>query len=293
MPRNLDLSALRSFVAVADVGGVTRAAGFLNLTQSAVSMQIKRLEESLGQTLLDRSGRGVAPTAQGEQLLGYARRMLELNDEVLARMTDRAFEGSILLGVPHDIVYPVIPRVMHRMAQCFPRVRLQITSNFTVVLKEQFARGECDAILTTEDGVDPGGETLLSLPLVWVGAPGGTAWRNRPLRLAFEQRCKFRSGAMAALDEAGIPWEVAVDSMQTRPIEASVAADLAVSVRLDGTLDAIFERIEHHGALPELGAKDVNLYVARTGMTEVLDELAGLIRNGFRGMHSGALARVA
>lgn len=284
MSRHLDLAALRSFVAVSDVGGVTRAAGFLNLTQSAVSMQIKRLEDSLGQTLLDRSGRGVTLTPAGEQLVGYARRMLELNDQVLARMTDRAFEGTITLGVPHDIVYPVIPRVMHQMARMFPRVKLQLISSFTLVLREQFSRGECDAILTTEDGCDAGGETLLSLPLVWVGAPGGHAWRARPLRLAFEQRCKFRQPAQMALDEAGIPWEVVVDSMQTRTIEASVAADLAISVRLDGTLESIFERIDHHGALPDLGSKDVNLYVSRTGMTEVLGEMAQMIRQGFRAM---------
>lgn len=292
MSRNLDLSALRSFVAVADVGGVTRAAGFLNLTQSAVSMQIKRLEDSLGQALLDRSGRGVSLTPAGEQLVSYARRMLELNDQVLARMTHRAYEGTITLGVPHDIVYPVIPRVMHQMAQRFPRVRLQLVSALTVVLREQFSRGECDVILTTEEGCDAGGETLLSLPLVWVGAPGGTAWRSRPLRLAFEQRCIFRQPAQTALDQAGIAWEVAVESMQTRTIEASVAADLALSVRLDGTLESIFERIDHHGALPDLGSKRVNLYVARTGMTEVLRELGDLIRQGFRALPQPSL-RVA
>jgi len=103
MPRNLDLTALRSFVAVAETGGVTKAAGFLNLTQSAVSMQLKRLEEGLGLDLLDRSGRGIALTGTGEQLLGYARRMLALNDEVYTRLTSQEFEGEIALGVPHEV----------------------------------------------------------------------------------------------------------------------------------------------------------------------------------------------
>ncbi len=98
MPRQMDLTALRSFVAVTDAGGVTRAAGFLNLTQSAVSMQLKRLEDALGVDLLDRSGRGVALTAPGEQLLGYARRMLHLNDEALARLTGAAFEARWCWG---------------------------------------------------------------------------------------------------------------------------------------------------------------------------------------------------
>ena len=90
MARNLDMTALRSFVAVADTGGVTRAAGFLNLTQSAVSMQLKRLEESLDAELLDRTARQIALTPAGEKLLGYARRMLELNDEIWSRLTDTA-----------------------------------------------------------------------------------------------------------------------------------------------------------------------------------------------------------
>lgn len=98
--RNLDITTLRSFVAVADAGGVTRAAGYLNLTQSAVSMQLKRLEDLLGIALLDRSRRGVTLTAAGDQLLSYARKMVAMNDDVVARLTDQAFEGEVTLGVP-------------------------------------------------------------------------------------------------------------------------------------------------------------------------------------------------
>jgi DNA-binding transcriptional LysR family regulator len=124
MIRNLDLTSLRSFVAIADAGGVTRAAGFLNLTQSAVSMQIKRLEEVLGCDVLDRSARIVGLTAEGEQLLGYARKMLALNDEAFHRLTTDVHEGEIVLGVPHDIVYPAIPQVLRRFAAEHPRLRL-------------------------------------------------------------------------------------------------------------------------------------------------------------------------
>ena len=184
MPRNLDLTALRSFVAVADAGGVTRAAGFLNLTQSAVSMQLKRLEEALGLPLLDRSRRQIALTSAGDQLLGYARRMLALNDEALSRLTDPAHEGEVTLGVPHDIVYPSIPRVLQQFHAEFPRMRINLISSKTIILKEMFARGEVAVILTTEDGPGPGGETLGSAPLIWVGAPAGRAWRcQTPRRL--------------------------------------------------------------------------------------------------------------
>ena len=134
MPRNLDLAALRSFVTVADVGGVTRAAGYLNLTQSAVSMQIKRLEEALGMTLFLRAARKLALSPEGEQLLSYGRRMLALNDEALSQLAATSCQGEIRLGVPHDVVYPAIPGILRRMAQAYPRVRINLVSSFTLLI---------------------------------------------------------------------------------------------------------------------------------------------------------------
>ncbi|TGD44229.1 LysR family transcriptional regulator [Pseudotabrizicola sediminis] len=282
MARNLDLTALRSFVAVADAGGVTRASGFLNLTQSAVSMQIKRLEDMLGVDVLDRSGRQVALTAAGEQLLGYARRMLALNDEVMGRLTRDPHEGEVVLGVPHDIVYPVIPQVLQHFARTFPRMKVSLISSFTRVLKAQFGRGECDIILTTEDTVDPGGVTLAELPLVWVGAPGGVAWKGRPLKLAYEHNCIFRQGVQAALDKAGVPWQMAVESDSTRTIEASVSADLAVHTVLAGSEPPYVERISHGGALPDLKRMKVNLYVADPAHSPAVLEMAAMIQRAYQ-----------
>jgi len=278
MSRNLDMTALRSFVAVADSGGVTRAAGLLNLTQSAVSMQLKRLEESLDLTLLDRSSRRIGLTAAGEQLLSFARRMLNLNDEVYSRLTHTEFEGVVTLGVPHDIVYPAIPQVLRRFAQDYPRIRVQLVSSFTRGLKTGFARGETDLILTTEARIDAGGETLSARDHLWVGAPDGNAWKTRPLRLAYENNCFFRAGVQQQLDEAGIDWEMAVDSNSSRTIEATVSADLAVHSMLAGTKPEYFEIIPHNGALPVLEGMNINLYVSTVKSGPVIDDLANLLR---------------
>jgi DNA-binding transcriptional LysR family regulator len=282
MPRNLDLSALRSFVAVAETGGVTRAAGFLNLTQSAVSMQLKRLEDSLGIGLLDRTGRGIGLTSQGEQLLGYARRMLDLNDEVQTRLTARAHEGELVLGVPHDVVYPAVPQVLRRFAMEYPRMKVQLLSSFTRQLRAQFARGEADVILTTEDDLGPGGETLVTRPLVWLGAPGGRAWRQRPLRLAFETPCIFRQGIQARLDQAGIPWEMAVESDSSRTISATVSADLAVHAMIEGSHPGYFEKIDHGGTLPDLRDVKINLYRKAGANAPVLDDLVAMVRQAYQ-----------
>lgn len=279
MPRNLDMTALRSFVTVAESGGVTRASGQLNVTQSAVSMQLKRLEDVLGLSLLDRSGRGVVPTAAGEQLLSYARRMLELNDEALRRLTHDAYVGEIVLGVPEDIVYPVIPVVLQKFSTDFPRVRVQLVSGFTRRLKESFAKGDCDVILTTENGCDAGGETLTELGLVWVGAPDGHAWRQRPLGLAFCQQCIFRDPVQRRLDDEGIAWEHAVETDSDRTVEATVSADLGVTVRLAGTVGAHLAKVSHGGALPDLGTQKINLYGAASPKSAALQAIGDLLRS--------------
>lgn len=278
MPRNLDLTALRSFLTVAESGGVTRAAGLLSLTQSAVSMQVKRLEDSMGLQLLDRSGRGVTLTPAGEQLLSYARQMVRLNDEAWARLSARDQEGRITLGVPYDILYPTIPEVLRRFARDFPRVKVNLVSSFTRNLKAGFERGEIDVILTTEDGPRPNSEVLSVEPLLWVGAPGGAAWRGRPLRLAFSQNCIFRQPVQRRLDAVGIPWEMALESASDGPIGATVSADLAVHVMLPGSHGHPFEVIEHGGALPSLWSVHINLYAREAGALGVQADLVELIR---------------
>jgi len=281
MARNLDITTLRSFVAVADSGGVTRAAGFLHLTQSAVSMQLKRLEELLGLELLDRSGRGIALTGAGEQLLTYARRMVALNDEVIGRLTDQAYEGEIALGVPHDIVYPAIPRVLQQFNVAFPRVKVQLLTGNTRDLKDGFGRGEYDMILTTEADRVGGTEVLATMPLVWIGAPGGSVWRQRPLDLAQGRRCIFRPMVLQALDLGGVEWNMAVDTESDRTIEATVAADLAVMAMLEGTQPPHLEVIDHGGLLPELPQHFINFYGAETGGGEVHQALGQLLRKAF------------
>ncbi|MEL7115929.1 MAG: LysR family transcriptional regulator [Pseudomonadota bacterium] len=261
MPRNLDLTALRSFVTVAETGGVTRAAGFLNLTQSAVSMQLKRLEETLDQQLLDRSSRRVALTAAGEQLLGYAKRMIALNDEAWGRLTAEEFEGEIVLGVPHDIIYPHVPTILRRVAAEFPRIKVRLNCAPSRQLLEMYGRGECDAIITTEDQAGPGGEVIVRLPLRWVGAVDGVAWRREPLPIAFCSNCIFRSGILRVVQKEGLAWDMVVDSDLDNAVEAAVSADLGVTVTIEGQYPRQTAPIDHGGALPDPGDTRIVLYM--------------------------------
>ncbi|RYH01854.1 LysR family transcriptional regulator [Salipiger sp. IMCC34102] len=278
MIRNLDLTALRSFVTVAEAGGVTRAAGLLNLTQSAVSMQLKRLEEQLGLSLMDRSGRTIGLTSAGEQLLGYGHKVLGLNDEIFSRLTAQEYSGTLRLGLPYDIVYPFMPQVLKAFSAAFPRMRLQMISEPTVRLKEAFARGECDLILTTESAPDAGGEALVTLPLVWVGAVGGTAWRQRPLPWAYCKNCIFRSATIRALEEAGIPWEMAVDSEMDSTVNAATSGDLGVQAMLRTAIPPQCEQIDHGGVLPDLPDVKIVLYAQGGDRSDAIARLTEMLR---------------
>ena len=280
--RNLDLATLRALVAVADAGGVTRAAGFLNLTQSAVSMQLKRLEEMLDVQLLDRTGRGVAFTADGDLLLTYARRMVAMKDEAVTRLTVQVPSGTLRLGVPHDIVYPAVPQVLKQFNAIYPSIRILLESSHTRVLKEMFAKGACDVILTTETEVDTGGITLATRELHWIGAPGGAAWRQRPLSIAYGRLCTFRPLAVAALDAADIQWQMLVETDNDSTIHATVSADLAVHTSIEGTEPPQLARIKHGGALPDLPPQLINLYQAEGKLAEPHAKLVELLTSQIR-----------
>jgi DNA-binding transcriptional LysR family regulator len=289
--RNLDITTLRSFIAVSDSGGVTRAAAFLNLTQSAVSMQIKRLEESLGLTLLERQGRGVALTSAGEQLLTYARRIVDLNDEVYGKLTNTVWEGEIVLGVPHDIIYPAIPQVMKAMQRDFPRVKVQLVSSYTSDLKVQFSRGAVDVILTTETAPDGEAEVLMKVPLRWYGAPGGQAWKASPLPVAFCNHCSFRPVALKSLEKDKTPWDLVLSSDSDRAIEVAVSADLAITSVLEGHEPPQFEAIPSSANLPELGHQSVALYRG-SARSQIIEPMCALLRREFAAI-SGVDLRTA
>lgn len=281
MPRNLDMTALRSFVAVAETGGVTLAAGQLHLTQSAVSMQLKRLEESLGLDLMDRSGRSIGLTKHGDQLLSYGRRLLALNDEVWSRLTDQAFEGELVLGVPGDIVYPHIPQVLKQFAADYPRVKVQLYSSYTHRLKALFAEGKADLILTTEEQGSSGAERLANVPMAWFGAPDCQVYRARPLRLAYEKQCVFRGHVQAELDRADIPWEMAVETRSTRTVEASVSADLAIHACLKGTEPSVWQELPKSAGLPELPSFEINMYSGSAANGPLAEKLAEQVRRAY------------
>lgn len=282
MHRNLDIATLRSLLSVIDAGGVTRAANRLHLTQSAVSMQIKRLEDALDLRLLDRGGRGVTPTADGEQLAAYARKMVRLNDAAVERMVAPHFEGEVSLGLPCDLIYPHAPEVLRRFDADFPRVHVRFVSCYTTGLLADFRAGKLDVIVTTEDHPDPDAETINEMPLRWYGAIGGRAHAARPLRFASSTQCSFRPISIRALDGAGIAWENGVVTENDDAALAATSADMCVTTLL-GCGEAVkIEPVPASARLPALPQISCNLYCARdTRNASLAKELSRYVKDAF------------
>jgi DNA-binding transcriptional LysR family regulator len=258
--RNLDMGTLRSFVTIADSGSMTRAASRLFLTQSAISMQIKRLESSLGLSVFDRSSQGMKPTTEGEQLLQYASQMLALNDEAMGRLTSPDYEGVIRLGAPSDVIYPHVPSAIREYSRDFPRVQVKFSASSTQLLKEQYDLGQLDVILTTEHKPGPNGRIINTQPLLWTGAEDGIAWKKRPLPLCFCKNCSFRPHATAALDAAGISWVDVASTNDDLASDAMASADLGIRAEMECVIHAGRQIVDHGGQLPELPAFSIALY---------------------------------
>jgi DNA-binding transcriptional LysR family regulator len=283
MARNLDVSLLRAFVAVVDAGGMTAATGILNLTQAAVSQQIKRLEENLGEELIIRDRKGVALTKAGERLFGRAKRMLAMNDEIWTEMTTPEFEGEVRLGIPSDIITTYLPAFLKDFARSYPRVRITLVSGSTAELRAKLTAGKVDVVLATELACDANGENLVMDRLVWVGARGGEAAWQRPLPVSIGcSDCAFRAPIREALQKAGIEWRSAFDATNTSAQVATIAADIAVMAWMASTVPSGLEVLGSDSGLPPLPPFMVNLYLPTNGGDHIVQELARIIRLSVR-----------
>ncbi|WP_257459526.1 LysR substrate-binding domain-containing protein [Archangium lipolyticum] len=234
---NFDLDALRSFSAGMELGSFAKAADKLGRSTSAISAQLKKLEEQAGTPILRKEGRGLGLTDAGEVLLGYARRILELNDEAWMALGGLELEGWVRLGMQEDFGEHLLSDVLGRFARSHPGVRIEAKIARNGELMTQVRTAKLDLVLAWQAGNDtPHTESVGTYPLQWIGPadrPLGP-WRERggPVPLvAFEAPCLMRSMATEALDRAGIPWRLVFTSHSLGGVWAAVAAGLGVTVR--------------------------------------------------------------
>ena len=281
MARDIDIALLRAFLAVVETGGVTTAARILNRTQAAVSLQIKRLEDLFGTELFTREHKKFSLAPAGERLLGSAQRMVAMNDATWGAMTTPHFEGEVRLGVPYDIVTSLIPPVLQRFNQAWPRINVTLVCKSTTELLQDLAEHRIDLALTTEIDCEEGGETLLTDRLVWVGAPGSDTHKLRPLPVSLgTSRCRFRPVVIKALRAAQIDWRAVSLDCNMEPVYATLKAGLAIAPLLRTSVPEYLSIVGAEAELPALPDFMVNLYLSN-GASEITEELARHIRQAF------------
>lgn len=229
-----ELELLRTFVVGVELGSFALAARKLGRSPSALSAQLRRLEEQAGAPVFRKSGRGLALTAVGETLLAYARRLLELDDEAAIAVRGVEVEGWVRFGTQEDLGAGLLPAVLRRFARAHPKVRIEARVARNAELLQRVKSASLDLALVWGDGgAAPNGEHLVQLPMCWIGANEFMpASRSSPLPLAvIESPCQFRDAATAALDRARIPWRLAFTSASLGGVWAATSAGVGLTVR--------------------------------------------------------------
>ena len=276
----LDLSVMRTLTVVVETGSFARAARLIGRSESAVSLQMKRLEEQLGEAVFVRSGKAMVLTAAGETLLRYARRLLDLNAEALAAASG-SLGGQVTLGVPHDVAETWLPAVVAGFARHHPSVVLRTVEGRSHVVLDRLANGEIDLAVAVT--AVPPQDALWSgnLPMIWIGPRDFVFDRAGPLPLAvFDPPCAFRSAATATLDQAGIGWSVAYSSSNLSGLWVAVHVGLGVTVRTPAALPSGLAVLGREAGLPELPPLFISLYGRSDRIAApVVDQLRTLLQD--------------
>lgn len=281
MTRNLDTALLRTFVAVADSRGMSAAAKVLNMTQGAVSQQVKRLEQQFGDPLFVRGAGGARLAPAGERLIGRARRMLQLNDEIWSEMTASVPAGRIRLGVPFDLVGACLAPVLKAFVEAHPRIELLLVCGSSPDLAERLEAGAIDLAVIEEPLDAAAGECLGIERLVWVGARAGSAHRGRPLPISLvTESCAFRPVVMDALRRRQLEWRTVFENGGIEATTATVRSDLAITAWLAVTVPPDLEILAGDSGLPELPSFAISLRLARHAGSPAVDALVQCLREG-------------
>ncbi len=261
----LDLDVLRTFVAIAETGSFTLAASAVFRTPSAVSMQIKKLEEILGRSVFSRDARSVSLTNDGEMLLGFARRLLAINREAVSKFVMPDISGVVRLGSADDFGERVLPAVLKRFAQTHPAIAVDVTIDQSVNLRRRMAERSLDITLITNstNAYAADCEVLFTEPIVWAGMKGGCAHMREPLPVSlWEEGCAWRAGALDALGREGRNYRVAYMSAHTAGQRAAILSDLAIAPLPKSFIGDDLVELGPKDGLPKMGEYSLGMIVA-------------------------------
>lgn len=253
----LDLELYRTFITIAETSSFSKASELVGRTPSAVSMQIKKLETILGVAVFSRERRSVHLTPAGEVLLGYARRILMLNEEAVSHFLSPAVEGEVRFGAPSDFGTRFLPSFLSRFARSHPGINVDVHLDGSPQLHQEMKQGKLDLVLytaRTDSDLAKDGEIVFTEPLVWVGLEGGVAYQRDPLPLAVSTSgCPWRRAACIALDKAEKPYRICYTSFHSAGQEAALLADLAVAPFPASVVEPPLQVLDERHGLPDIG----------------------------------------
>jgi DNA-binding transcriptional LysR family regulator len=273
---NLELDLVRAFVTVAEARNFTRAAERLGRTQSAVSLQVQRLEDRLRQGLFERDPRRVSLTPEGELFLPQARRLIRINDEIVAGLEDTEVEGEVRFGAPEDVATTYLPGILADFARSHPKIALEVVCDFTVNLQARFEQGALDLALVKREPMGPAeGVRVWREPLVWAAADAGVLEREGRLVLCVAPPPDvYRRRALTALDQAGRPWRVGYTSPSLAGLHAALRAGLGVTVLARDMVPDDLTVLGEADGLPPLPDAEIALITARSALPRAARLLA-------------------
>jgi len=259
--RNVPTDLLRAFVTVAETQNFTRAGDVLFRTQAAVSMQIRRLEEQLGGALFERDSRGTSLTDQGKFLLSYAKRILQLNDELLESLELGRATQLIRFGAPDDYATILLPKVLRIFSETFPAVQVELVCAASIDLLQEMKQQHLDLILTVSRPSPALKGFASRQPLFWVGAADDAAHKQDPLPLAlFPHGCACRELALEALGATSRRWNVVLTSSANSAIIGAVMAGMAVTAMESCLIGPGLRRLSQEDGVPPLGEVEISLH---------------------------------
>lgn len=280
MANPLDLDQLRTFAIIADCGSFTEAARRVYKTQSAVSMQIKRLEERLGESLLVRDGRSISLTRAGDALYHHARRMLEINAEIEDLFSSDVLSGTVRIGIPDDYAVKVLPILLGSFQQTHPQILVDVKCDSSEDLIEGIQMGDYDLIVFTQGISHVTGELVRSEPLCWVVGPGSEAHLQTPLPIACgHKHCCWRINAEAALRDANVNYRVAYTSSNAPAITSAVTAGLAVGVMAESSMAPGMRKLGPDDGLPPLPPIEIAICRAANAYGGIYSALVAHIKS--------------
>lgn len=258
----MDPDLLHVFLAVAERRSFTKAAAALNRTQSAVSMQVKRLEEQLDAELFHRTKANVDLSAAGERLLGYARRIISLNEEAVGRVREHKVEGRVRLGVMDDYGSLILPPLLASFISNYPLIDIEMETGLTSSMVRGLGK-TYDIVVAMHAEGHSEGELLRREQAMWAASAEHRVEELSPLPVAlYPQGCLFRDWAIKALDKMDRPWRLAFVSHSLSAVEAIAAQGLAVTVVKSGTFPSKLRRLSERDGLPPLPRAEIRLHRA-------------------------------